>query len=102
MCVYHIFHLDWPANRPPQVRFDLPEMQVLKGENQTCGAPFSQANPSGQLLAVHINRVSCFVCSLCVCFSFMCLMFYHVFNLLNSYNFCFVSWFGVCSVFPIC
>ena len=40
-------------NRPPQVRFDLPEMQVLKGESRTCGNIFSQANPSGKL-AVHM------------------------------------------------
>ena len=33
--------------RPPQVRFDLHEIQVLKGENQTCGGLFSQAHPSG-------------------------------------------------------
>ena len=35
--------------RPPQVRFDLLEMPVLKGENRTCGGLFSQANPSGKL-----------------------------------------------------
>ena len=35
--------------RPPQVRFDLLEMEVLKGENRTCGGLFSQANPSGKL-----------------------------------------------------
>ena len=32
--------------RPPQVRFDLLEMQALKGENRTCGGQISQANPS--------------------------------------------------------
>ena len=26
--------------RPPQVRFDLPEMQVLEGESRTCGGLF--------------------------------------------------------------
>ena len=49
MFIFAIFHLDWPAKRPPQVRFDLPEMQVLKAESRTCGGHFSQANPSGQL-----------------------------------------------------
>ena len=49
-CLKRMLHLQFSTwmglrkIRPPQVRFDLLEMQVLKGENRTWGGLFSQAN----------------------------------------------------------
>ena len=48
MFIFAFVHLDWPAKKT------LPEMQVLKGESQTCGCLFLQANPSGKLV-VHMH-----------------------------------------------
>ena len=54
-----IFHLDWPAKkkRPPQVRFDLPEMQGFEGENRTCGGLFFAGQSQWKISSLCVKKL---------------------------------------------